>query len=94
VLSGKVPSFVISGWAKADSSSLEPHPSWYSYPEYQPAGPTPTFGIEVKLESDYDREYMEPWSETFFVPFNPETTAWQYASLGIAPNLFLAIAVS
>ena len=72
-------SYVLSGWGKADA--VVDNITLRSNPAYDH---TKQFGLRatVYYRNDTDGEY----TEYFYVPYNPDVSTWQYASLTITPE--------
>ena len=72
-------SYVFSGWAKADS--VADNITKRSDPAYDH---TKQFGLRAKVT--YCDDNSGNYTEYYYVPFNPDISEWQYASLTITPK--------
>ena len=72
-------SFVFSGWAKADA--VTDNVTKRGDPAYDN---TKQFGLRAKVT--YCTDPNGDLTEYYYVPFNPDVSEWQYASLTITPK--------
>ena len=72
-------SYVLSGWAKADA--VTDNITIRCDPAYDN---TKQFGLRAKVT--YSGDSSGYYTEYYYVPFNPDVSTWQYASLTITPE--------